>query len=466
MSAASEHGVEEPRAGGAEDEVPSQDRLLERLHAHVKEGDIAPAAELVAALHAGEVAALLESMPREERGVVWRLVAPERQGEVLVELHEEVRARIVEEMDRAELVAAARGMDAEDLADVFHELPRDLTQAILMALDADRRSRLESSLSFPENTAGRLMNAEVVTVRPDVTVAVVLRYLRWHQSLPPYTDALMVTSEEGRYLGKLRLRDVVTADPAATAADVMDAGADRVRGETPEHDVAALFERRDLVSVAVLDGDDRLLGRIAVDDVLDIIREEADRAFLHRAGLDEEDDLFAPVLPSARRRAVWLGINLGTVFLAAWVIGRFEAALSQIVALAVLMPVVASMGGIAGSQTLTLTIRGQALGQIAAANVRWLARKELAVGLLNGLVWAVVVGAVTQLWFGRWGISLVIGAAMVLNLFVAALSGVLIPLVLKRLGLDPALSGVVALTTVTDVVGFMTFLGLATWLLL
>jgi magnesium transporter len=310
------------------------------------------------------------------------------------------------------------------------------------------------------------MSTDVISVRSDVTLAVVLRWLRRHRRLPPHTDALMVLSDEGRYAGKLAMADLVTGDPDLLVEEVMEREAETVRAVVDDGEVAALFERRDLISVAVLDDDARLLGRITIDDVVDIIREEADRTVLASAGLEEDTDLFAPVLQSASRRALWLGINLVTVFLAAWVIGRFEVALEKIVALAILMPVVASMGGIAGSQTLTLTIRGLALDQIAASNIRWLAVKELLVGALNGVAWALVVAAVAYLWFHDTGVAGVIAAAMVLNLLAAALSGIAIPLLLHRMGIDPALSGAVILTTVTDVVGFLSFLGLASLFLL
>jgi magnesium transporter len=381
-------------------------------------------------------------------------------------MHDEARASIIEGMEHAELVAAAESMDVEDLAEVLEELTEDQSESILQALDEDHRERLEAVLSYAEGTAGRLMSTNVISVRKDVTLAVVLRWLRRHRTLPPHTDALMVIDADGLYLGKLRMEDVVTGDPDTGVESVMRGEADTLLVDATEREAALLFERRDLISVAVLDEDGHLLGRITIDDVVDVIREEADHALLKSAGLDAEEDLFAPVVPSARRRGVWLGINLITVFLAAWVIGRFEEALDKIVALAVLMPVVASMGGIAGSQTLTLTIRGLALDRIAKSNVRWLTLKELLVGVLNGLVWALVVALVAYLWFRDAGIAAILGVAMILNLLAAALSGVSIPLVLQRFGIDPALSGAVILTTVTDVIGFLSFLGLASLFLL
>ena len=442
------------------------EELLDEVLGELEAGDESAVGKHLAGLHDAEIAALLEALPPDERDLVWDLIPDEREAEVLTYLHDEARTGIMEDMEPEELAAAVEDMEPEDLADVLEDLPDELTESILRALDADHKQRLDAVRSFPEDSAGRLMSRDVVSVRQDVTLAVVLRWLRRKKALPPHTDALMVTTEEGRYLGKLPVADIVTGDPDALVAEVMKAGADAVRANETEHDVASLFERRDLISVAVLDREDRLLGRITVDDVVDVIREEADHALLSHAGLDEEEDLFAPVVPSAKRRGIWLGINLVTVFLAAWVIDLFEEALDKIVALAVLMPVVASMGGIAGSQTLTLTIRGLALDQIAAANVRWLTLKELGVGALNGLVWAVFVSLAAYAWFRDPGISAVIGAAMMLNLLAAALSGVTVPLVLKRLGIDPALSGAVILTTVTDVIGFLSFLGLATLFLL
>lgn len=417
-------------------------------------------------LHPAEAANLLESLPPNQRNALWEVIPVEQEGEILSHLRDEARATIINEMDRSELVAAAESMSVEDLAYVLEELPEDLTESVLLALERDHRERLETVLSYDEGTAGRLMSTDVVSVRKDVTLAVVLRWLRRHQALPPHTDALMVIGEDGTYQGKLSIADVVTGDPKSLVETCIQPAADSVRACATEHEVAALFERRDLISVAVVDQQARLLGRITIDDVVDVIREEADQLLLKRSGLADDEDLFAPVLPSARRRGFWLGLNLITVFLAAWVIGRFEEALDKIVALAVLMPVVASMGGIAGSQTLTLTIRGLAMEQIAKANVRWLILKELSVGILNGLVWALTVALVAYLWFSDWKLAVIIATAMVLNLLAASLSGVTIPLILQRMGIDPALSGAVILTTITDVIGFLSFLGLATLFLI
>jgi magnesium transporter len=417
-------------------------------------------------MHPAEVADLLEAMPREQRSALWVAVPVEQAAEVLTYLHDEARVGIIEEMDDEELAAAAGRMDVEDLASVIEELPQDPKKTILQSLDQDQRDQLWTVLAYEEDSAGRLMSTEVACVRPDVSLAVVLRWLRRQPGLPPHTDALMVINPEGRFLGKLSLSGLLTGDPKALVSTVMAEDCDVVPVGTPEREVAALFDRRDLISVPIVGEQQQLLGRITIDDVVDIIREEADRVIMHRAGLDEDEDLFAPVMPSARRRALWLGVNLITVFAAAWVIGRFQAALDQIVALAVLMPVVASMGGIAGSQTLTLTIRGLALGQVARSNIHWLLRKELAIGALNGIVWALVVALVAYLWFGDPGIAWVIALAMLANLLAAALAGILVPISLHRLKIDPALSGTVVLTTVTDILGFLSFLGLASIMLL
>ncbi|MDJ0890818.1 MAG: magnesium transporter [Gammaproteobacteria bacterium] len=445
--------------------IHDPDLLDASLHDLSSGDDVALKARLDE-LQAGEIADLIESVPEPEREKVWELVPEEAAGEVLADLGEKARASLAEDLPKEQVIAAAEAMDLPDLTQVIDELPAELSESIMVALPLEVRERVEEVLAYPEGTVGRIMHPEVAVIRPDVSLDVVLRYLRQRKAIPQQTDGLMVIDRDNNYLGKLSYTALLTSDPAMTVSEVMLPEADSVRADTPETDLAILFERRDLVSVAVLDDGDKLVGVVTADDVLDIVREQADQQILNMAGLEEEEDLFAPVLPSAKRRAVWLGINLITAFLAAWVIGLFEATIDKIVALAVLMPIVASMGGIAGSQTLTLAIRGLALGQISSANTRWLAFKEIGVGMLNGVFWAVVVGAIAFVWFGSVGIGLVISAAMVLNLLAAALSGVAIPLILDRLGIDPALSGAVVLTTVTDVVGFMSFLGLATLFLL
>ena len=437
------------------------DDLLSRTLATIEQDQSGELASSVAGLSDAELANLLESLPPEQRSVLWLCCPNDRHGELLAHLHEEVRSGLIDNMAQESLVSAVQVMDAEDAAEVIEDLPDDVSETVLDSLDADNRRRVERVLSYELGSAGRLMSHSLLSIRPDVSLAVVWRWLRRHETLPAHTDGLMVVDIEGKYLGKLTMDVIVTGKSEMLVAEKMDREAIAIPATTTEHDVAAIFDRRELISVAVVDDDGILLGRITFDDAMDIIREEADQVLLKSAGLSEEEDLFAPALPSAKRRGIWLGINLITVFLAAWVVSLFEEVLSQLVAIAILMPVVASMGGIAGSQTLTLTIRGMALDQIATGNVGWLTRKELTVGIINGVAWALVVSLAVYLWFDNAGLSAVIAAAMTINLMAAALCGVGIPLALKRVGADPALAGAVILTTVTDVVGFFTFLGLA-----
>ncbi len=420
----------------------------------------------VAALADAEFASLLESLPPEQRSVLWSACPEDRHGDLLLRLHDEVRSGLIDNMPQESLLSAVQEMAEEDVAEFIQDLPEDLSETILDSLEADNRKRVERVLSYEEGTAGRLMSRTLLSVRPDVTLAVVLRWLRRHEVLPAHTDGLMVVDGEGVYQGKLTMDAIVTGDPEMLVSQKMDQDAIAIPAITAEHDIAVIFDRRELVSIAVVDDEGVLLGRITFDDAVSIMRSEADNVLLKSAGLTEEEDLFAPALPSAKRRGVWLGVNLITVFLAAWVVSQFEEVLSQLVAIAILMPVVASMGGIAGSQTLTLTIRGMALDQIASGNIGWLSRKELRVGVINGVVWSVVVSLAVYVWFSNVGLALVIAAAMTVNLVIAALCGVGVPLLLKKAGADPALAGAVILTTVTDVIGFFTFLGLATVFLL
>lgn len=439
---------------------------IDQIFALLKDNDHEQLRVLFAQAHPGQLADALEAMPPTEREQLWELIPESQNSEILTMLNEEVRNSLIVEMPNAELVAAAEQMDANDLVEMIEELPEDIRESLEKNLSDEILEHLETNLSFEEGTAGRLMSQDVITVRDDVTLAVVLRYLQLHEELPDYTEGLMVIDREGFYQGKLLLNKILTHDEDALVKDVMNTQHEPILATTHEHDIAHYFEQYQFVSAPVVDENNILLGRITMDDVIYILREEADHALMGRDGLDEDVDLFAPVLNSAKRRAVWLGINLVTAFLAAGVISIYSDTLEKIVALAVLMPIVASMGGIAGSQTLTLTIRGLALDQITSGNSFWLARKEVLVGILNGLLWAAVVAAITWFWFQDIRLSLIIAAALVINLAAAAASGIAIPLALQRLGMDPALSGAVVLTTVTDVVGFISFLGLATYFLL
>lgn len=450
----------------ADDEIKVPSRF-ERLQEILDSGAGHQAARLLKSLAPAEIAHLLEALPKAQRELVWNLVDKESDGEVLAELSESVRGDLIEEMDSGEILAATGHMDLDDLADLIQELPYTITSQVIQALDEQHRRRLEEVLSYPEDTAGGLMNKDTITIRPEVTLEVVLRYLRrLGEQVPQGTDLLFVINRNDKYLGALRLSDLVTRDLDDTVAEAMSLNYSPFRVTDEADVVVRRFEQLDLLSAPVVDDDGKLAGRITVDDVVDLVREQGEHQYMSSAGLSESEDMFAPVMVSAKGRALWLGVNLLTAFLASWVISRFEATIEQVVALAVLMPIVASMGGVAGTQTLTLTIRGIALGQLSWHNARYLMVKELAVGALNGLLWALVIGTMAGIWFHSGQIALLIGVAICINLLAAAISGTLLPLTLDKLGIDPALSGGVLLTTVTDVVGFLAFLGLATVYLL
>ena len=447
-------------------DTQTSETQLELVTQALDSGNADEVRELLGTLHSGEIADLIESVPHGPRELLWELVDPEDQGETLVQVNDEVRAGLIDEMESEALIAATEGLDADDLADLIKDLPGGVIQELLGAMDQQNRDRLISVLHYPEDSAGGLMNVDVVTVRADVTLDTVLRYLRLHIDIPETTDSLFVVGRDDTFKGVLPLRILLTSDPDLTVAEVMDTDIAAIPAAMPDAEVAKMFENHDLVSAPVLNEEGKLIGRITIDDVVDVIREDADHSLLSLAGLDEEDDTFAPVIKSARRRAVWLGINLCTAFLASWVIGLFQATIEQVVALAVLMPIVASMGGIAGSQTLIIVIRGLALGQIGVSNARWLMYKEIAVSALNGIAWALVVAVISAVWFRNANIGYIIGAALVINLLCAAIAGMSIPFLLTRMKIDPAHAGTVILTTVTDVVGFMVFLGLGTLFLL
>jgi magnesium transporter len=435
---------------------------INTLDEALKSGRFVRMRRLLSSLHPAETAHLLESLPPKERKVCWPIISPDVHGDVLAYMGDDVRAELLKEMDTADLINATEDLDTDDIADILQDLPEHVMREVLRAMDSQHRRRVEAILAYEEDTAGGLMSTDVTTVRSDITLEVVLRYLRMLGELPPNTDSLYVVDHNDHYLGTLPLSQLVSRSRSLTVSEVMSHQVEAITADTPDTDVAHRFEKHDLISAPVVDKDNRLLGRITIDDVVDVIRDEAEHTMLSMAGLGEDEDTFAPIKKSVRRRSLWLGVNLLTAFLAAWVIGLFDTTIEKQVALAILMPIVASMGGVAGSQTLTLVIRSMALGQLNPKNQRWLLRKELAVGALNGLIWAVAIATVTSLWFRNYELGALIGAAIIINLVAAALAGVTIPLALKRFGIDPALSGGVLLTTVTDVVGFVAFLGFAT----
>jgi magnesium transporter len=436
--------------------------LLQRLNDALGSGTFADVRQMLGSMPPVDIAHLIESSPPHMRAILWKLIDAEDEADVLQHLNEEVRAQQLLNRAPNELADLLHDLDTDDIADLLQELPIAVTQNVLSSMDAQDRQRIEAVLSYSEDTAGGLMNTDTISIRPNITLDVAIRYLRRHQELPATTDSLVVVNRRDHYVGLLSLSKLLVSDPDLTVREAMDTSFEAITADTSAGEVASLFERLDLISAPVVDDNGKLLGRITIDDVVDVIRQEADHNIMSTVGLDEEEDTFAPVLKSSRNRATWLGINLLTAFLASAVINLFQATLEEVVALAVLMPIVASMGGIAGTQTLTLVIRGIALGRIGIANAKWVLARELGVGIINGALWAVIVGAAASLWFGENLIGYIIGIAMIINLLMAAIAGAGIPIIMKRLNIDPAIAGGVVLTTITDVTGFVCFLGLAT----
>jgi len=439
------------------------DKRWQSIQEAIETGSLKQVARIInKSLTASDIAHLLESSPPRQRNVIWQLVEPDYRGEVLQDLSEDVQAYFLSKLNAQELIDVAEDLDTDDLADILQNLPETIIAEVLNSMDTQDRERVEEVLAYSEDTAGGLMNTDTVTIRADITIDVVLRYLRRHRSLPEMTDSLLVVSRQGSLVGILPITTMLVSSTSATVREVMKTDMMSIDVNMSDSEVATLFERHDLVTAPVVDDKGVLLGRITIDDVVDVIREDADHSLMSMAGLDEEEDTFAPVKQTTKRRTVWLGINLITAFIASAVIGIFEDTIERVVALAVLMPIVASMGGIAGSQTLTLVIRGMAVGQISGGNLRWLLNREFLVSLLNGILWALVVASLAVLWFSEIKIGLVIAAALLINLVIAALAGTTLPYFLKSRNIDPALAGGVILTTITDVVGFLSFLGLAT----
>ena len=413
-------------------------------------------------MNPSDIAHLIESSPPKERNLIWRILDAELRGEVLQYLSDDIQSYFLSKLNPQEVLSVTEDLDTDDLADILQQLPEAVIQEVLDSMDSQDRVRVEKVLAYPEDTAGGMMNTDPVTIRPDISIDVVLRYLRRHRSLPDMTDQLLVVNRKDELIGSLPINKLLVSNHSATVREVMETDIISIHVNLKENEVANLFERQDLVSAPVINDQGLLLGRITIDDVVDVIRDGADHSLMSMAGLDEEEDTFAPIKQTSQRRAVWLGINLITAFIASFVIGIFEGTIEKVVALAVLMPIVASMGGVAGSQTLTLVIRAMAVGQISRSNLSWLLNREFFVGAINGLLWAIVVAGVAIIWFQDLIIGMVIAAAMVINLVVAAITGTVLPIFLKSRNIDPALAGSVILTTVTDVTGFLSFLGLAT----
>jgi len=438
---------------------------LETVNDALDTGVSAKVGRLLLQLSPNDIADLIESAPPKARTLLWKLIGKDEQGEILEELSDEISNQFAMEMEPEQLAEALSGLDTDDLADILGDLPEQLCNRVIQSMGAQDQQRARTALSYPEDTAGGLMNTDTITVRADVSVDVVLRYLRIHGELPENTDNLYVVNREDSFLGVVSLQQLVISHPEQPITSVMSERSHKIDVKSSDHEVAHIFERYDILSAPVINDEGKLLGRITIDDVVDVIIDDADHSLMSMGHLNEDEDAFAPVLVSAKRRAVWLGINLITAVIAATVSSHFEGILDKLATVAILMTIVPSMGGIAGTQTLTLMVRGLALGQIVESNSRWLIYKELTVGIINGLIWALVIATIVGYWKNDFQLGIIIAAAMTVNMTVAGLAGVGIPLLLKKMNIDPALAGGVILTTITDVVGLMAFLGLATVIL-
>ncbi len=443
-------------------DMPKQ-ALVETL---VHKQNLAELQKKLDVLHPADVAYILEALPLDQRLDVWDLVKAERDGDILLEVSDAVRQTLIADMDSEELLAAAEQLDTDELADLAPDLPKDVLQDLLESLDASNRERLQSALSYPEDAVGALMDFDIVTIREDITLEVALRYLRRIGSLPDHTDKLFVVDRHDMLHGVLPLKRLVVSDLDSGVDEIMADDAVVFHPEDKATDAAKAFERYDLVTAPVVDENNKLIGRLTVDTVMDFIREEAESDMLSLAGLREDEDMFSSVWKAMQNRWTWLAVNLVTAFVASRVIGAFEGSIEKIVALAALMPIVAGIGGNSGNQTITMIVRGLALGQVASHNMKSLLQKELGIALLNGLIWGSVLGVVAYLLYGNVALGVVMTAAMTLNLLLAAVMGVLIPLLMTKFGRDPAVGSSVLITAMTDSGGFFIFLGLATLVLL
>ena len=446
----------------AEIELTSFEVSLQNLMIALEVSDYDEDKQQIKDLHPGEIALLLEAIQPKDRSVLWPSIEISIQGEILKEVSEDVQSQLISEMTVDSLVKATEKLDTDDLADIVPNMPESAVHSLLLTLDFKHRERLNKILSYPEDSAGGLMNTDFITVRPDVSIRAVIRYLRLLKEMPIDTDQVFVVDRNFNYLGSLLITSLLTEEPERMVETLINNDFSKpVSADTDETEVALLFEQRNLISAPVIDENNQLVGRITIDDVVDVIRDQAEHSVMSMVGLDEDEDVFAPIIQSSKRRSVWLGVNLVTAFIAVYFIGLFEATLQQKIALAILMPVVASMGGIAGTQTLIIVTRGIATGRVTTANIKTLINKEVAVSGLNGIIWSIVIGLITYYWFADLLLSLIIALAIITNLVVAAFSGAFLPLLLSKLKIDPALAGGVILTTITDVIGFVAFLGLA-----
>jgi len=411
-------------------------------------------------MSSSEIAHALESSPPKQRSLLFSLLEIDEEGDVLSDLGEEIQQDLISNISNDELAEAVKELELDEVVDILQNLPEDRMKKILSKMSLRDRQRIELGLTYPDDTAGGLLNTDVISVRPSHTMEVVINYLRGQDELPENTDKIFVVSKEDKYVGELSISKIITSKLSLTVREVMETNILPIVVDQEDKEVAILFERNDLVSSAVIDESGKLIGRITIDDVVDVIREDADQNFLGMAGVAE--DTFAPPGRAAKSRVFWLSMNLLTAFIASMTINIFKDTLDQIVYLAVLMPIVASMGGVAATQTLTIVLRGLTLEQISSSNLRWLLKRELAVSILNGMVLSVLVGVATYIWFNEIILSILISCALIINLISSVLAGVFVPLILRHFKQDPAFAGSVVVTTVTDVVGFLSFLGLAT----
>jgi magnesium transporter len=429
------------------------------------DGQTELAKDMLQQLQPCDVALLLESSRSRNRLNIWQLIQPDLYSDVLEELSDDVRNGIIRNMLPEKVADALEEMDTDNLVDTLRGLPQEVAKNLLAAMDEQDRSRAELGLSYGDETAGFIMNTDAISLRQGINVDVILRYLRLKGDMPEHTDTLYVVDRNDKLMGGVALTRLITA-AADTPIESLIKDTEAIPDDMMDNELASLFELYNWLSAPVVDENNKLLGRITIDDVVDIIREDAEHSMMSMAGLDDEEDTFAPVVQSTQRRSIWLGVNLLTALMAAAVSDFFEATLSQLAVLAILNTIVPSMGGVAGNQTLTLVIRGMALGHVNSANARWLISKELAIGFLNGVIWSVLIASVIAIWKQDLMLGAVIAFAMLINMVAAGLAGASLPIIMKKLKIDPALAGSVILTTITDVVGIFAFLGTATWLLI
>jgi len=411
-------------------------------------------------MHPSEVAHSIESLPPKERRFLWSMIETENEGEIIAELHYEIQQELMSEISTKELITIISDLELDEIVDILQILPNQKTANILSGMSQRDRQRIQEALEYPEDSAGGMMNTDIISVRPKHNLEVVMRYLRSQRELPKNTDQIFVVSRENQYLGSLPISSIIVSDPSLNVRELMDTEVQPLAVNLNNKDVSRLFEQNDWISAPVVNEESKLIGRVTIDDVVDVIMEEADQNFLGMAGVAE--DTFAAPARAARSRILWLSINLLTAFIASMTINLFQATIDQVVFLAILMPIVASMGGVAGTQTLTIMIRGLTLQQINQSNLKWLYKREVAVSIVNGILLSILVGGITLFWFGDMIIATLICVAMVVNLICSAIAGIFIPIILRKFNQDPAIAGSVVVTTVTDVIGFFSFLGLAT----